>query len=86
MEISRDQLGRLLLTAPFWGVSLALAVSFLRQRSQAWTARDKITIVLIALAIAAPGLGITLMIVTDDDFVWCHQVEPGDPRCKHVGG
>jgi hypothetical protein len=56
----------------------------LDQLRHVWTVRDRITIVLLALALASPGVGITVMIVTDDDLVWCTEENRDDPRCKQV--
>ena len=38
----------------------------------------------LSLALASPGVGITVMIVTDDDLVWCTEENRDDPRCKQV--
>ena len=56
----------------------------LDQLRHVWTVRGRITIVLLALALASPGVGITVMIVTDDDLVWCTEENRDDPRCKQV--
>ncbi len=76
--------GRVLISSPFLLVSLAYAVSMLRETRYAGTARDRIKITLIALAVAAPGVGIMLMVVTADDAVWCTDALAGDPRCRHA--
>ena len=86
MGITWDLLGRLLLSVPF---SLILVGNGLYVLVAAWEARrvwKKIALALAALVIMAVGVGIPVMIVTDDDFVWCAKAHRGDPRCAQVGG
>jgi hypothetical protein len=86
MGLTWDLLGRLLLSVPF---SLILLGSGLYVLVAAWEARRawrKIALALGALVIMAVGVGITVMIVTDDDLVWCSKAHRGDPECTQVGG
>jgi cytochrome c oxidase subunit IV len=86
MGITWDLLGRLLLSLPF---SLILVGCGLYVLIEAWEARrawKKIALALAALVVMAVGVGITVMIVSDNDFVWCTRAHRDDPGCKLRGG
>jgi len=86
MDITADRLGRLLLSAPFLFPPLVMAASLLREVRYAAAVRQKIAMTLTALVLASIGIGIALLINTDDDFRWCTKDHRDDPLCKHWGG
>lgn len=83
MAVALHHLGRLLVAAPFSLVLLVAAVRLFRESRHA-DGGAKIGMTLVALVLAAIGVGIAIMIVTDDDFTWCIGDKKDVPRCRQL--
>ena len=76
----------LLLLSPMLLVGLVVTLNVLEEARQQSNRGKKIALNLGALAVAAVALGLTFLIVTDDDAHWCTKANRDDPTCMHHGG